>query len=150
MVETSDDPSLVDRIRSSAHALLRPEKKRRDSIPLSKSSTCDKHAAGTLPINTVRHNDDGRQPSVSPEGRRDSPQDAFPSSPLPLFEQDGAQAATVETQQKLKWPIRFFLTCKDILLSSWVNVLLVFVPVGIATNYAGRLKKNELSERGHG
>ncbi|CAK7227614.1 hypothetical protein SBRCBS47491_006630 [Sporothrix bragantina] len=31
---------------------------------------------------------------------------------------------------------RFFLTVKDILFSSWVNVLLVFVPVGIAAHFA--------------
>ncbi len=31
---------------------------------------------------------------------------------------------------------RFFLTFRDILLSSYVNVLLVFVPVGIAAHFA--------------
>ncbi|CAK7274179.1 hypothetical protein SEPCBS119000_006040 [Sporothrix epigloea] len=31
---------------------------------------------------------------------------------------------------------RFFLTVKDIILSSWINVLLVFVPVGIAAHFA--------------
>ncbi|CAK7267952.1 hypothetical protein SEPCBS57363_002854 [Sporothrix epigloea] len=31
---------------------------------------------------------------------------------------------------------RFYLTFKDIILSSWINVLLVFVPVGIASHFA--------------
>jgi Ca2+:H+ antiporter len=33
--------------------------------------------------------------------------------------------------------VRFFLTVKDILLSSYINILLVFVPVGIAVNFSG-------------
>lgn len=32
---------------------------------------------------------------------------------------------------------RFFLTLKDILLSSYLNILLIFVPVGIAVEFAG-------------
>lgn len=31
---------------------------------------------------------------------------------------------------------RFFAVCKQIIFSSWVNVLLVFVPVGIACDVA--------------
>lgn len=33
--------------------------------------------------------------------------------------------------------VRFFLTIKDILFSSIINILLVFVPVGIAVHFAG-------------
>ena len=33
--------------------------------------------------------------------------------------------------------VRFFLTAKEVLLSSWINVLLIFVPVGIAVNAVG-------------
>jgi Ca2+:H+ antiporter len=31
--------------------------------------------------------------------------------------------------------VRFYRTAKTIVLSSWINVLLVFVPVGIAVNF---------------
>ena len=37
-------------------------------------------------------------------------------------------------RQKKNIGARFFLTIWDILLSSWINVLLVFVPVGIAVH----------------
>lgn len=42
-------------------------------------------------------------------------------------------------KEKPKAPVwkRFYDTLKTICLSSWVNVLLVFVPVGIACNFAG-------------
>lgn len=44
-----------------------------------------------------------------------------------------------EKEEKPKAPVwkRFYDTLKKICLSSWVNVLLVFVPVGIAVNFAG-------------
>ena len=32
--------------------------------------------------------------------------------------------------------IRFYNTAKGIVFSSWINILLVFVPVGIAVNFA--------------
>lgn len=32
--------------------------------------------------------------------------------------------------------VRFYTTAKGIVFSSWINVLLVFVPVGIAVNFA--------------
>ncbi|KAL8726084.1 MAG: hypothetical protein Q9181_006181 [Wetmoreana brouardii] len=44
-----------------------------------------------------------------------------------------------EDEKKAKGPVwrRFYDTLKKICLSSWVNILLVFVPVGIAVNFAG-------------
>lgn len=38
--------------------------------------------------------------------------------------------------EKKPWYIRFFLVSKSVLLYSWINVLLVFVPVGIAVEFA--------------
>lgn len=34
--------------------------------------------------------------------------------------------------------MRFALTVKNVLLHSWVNILLVFVPVGIVVNFTGQ------------
>ncbi|KAJ9133305.1 Vacuolar calcium ion transporter [Pleurostoma richardsiae] len=49
-----------------------------------------------------------------------------------------APAAESEKPQPEKKPVmtRFFVTVKDILFSSWINVLLVFVPIGIAAHFA--------------
>ena len=38
-------------------------------------------------------------------------------------------------RQKKNVVVRFFLTLRDILFSSWLNILLVFVPVGIAVHF---------------
>ena len=67
--------------------------------------------------------------------------DALSSIPLPAptpDENDRQEAySAIESEQKLNVPIRFFLVLKEILLSSWLNVLLIFVPVGIAVKAAG-------------
>ncbi|KAL8799355.1 MAG: hypothetical protein Q9182_005962 [Xanthomendoza sp. 2 TL-2023] len=53
---------------------------------------------------------------------------------------DNVQSNLEEKEKdKAKLPIwqRFWSTVKKALLNSWINVLLVFVPVGIAVNFAG-------------
>ncbi len=60
-----------------------------------------------------------------------------PPAPTP-YENDHREAySAIEPEQKLNVAIRFFLVLKEILLSSWLNVLLIFVPVGIAVKAAG-------------
>lgn len=51
---------------------------------------------------------------------------------------DAAQENAEQLKNKAKPPVirRFYDTLKKICLNSWVNVLLVFVPVGIAVNFA--------------
>ncbi|CAK7206357.1 hypothetical protein SEUCBS139899_009147 [Sporothrix eucalyptigena] len=49
-------------------------------------------------------------------------------------EKNDASDATAATKPNVVK--RFFLVVKDILFSSWINVLLVFVPVGIAAHFA--------------
>ncbi|KAL9083645.1 MAG: hypothetical protein Q9159_005654 [Coniocarpon cinnabarinum] len=53
------------------------------------------------------------------------------------------EAAPLDTVKKPPWPqrikagsVRFVLHFKDALFHSWINVLLVFVPIGIAMEYA--------------
>lgn len=57
--------------------------------------------------------------------------------PPPNETQAGGSSAAVGADKKQKITTRFCKTFKDILLSSWLNVLLVFVPVGIAVQVAG-------------
>lgn len=60
-----------------------------------------------------------------------------PAAPPPNETQAGGSFAAVGADKKPKIATRFYQTFKDILLSSWLNVLLVFVPVGIAVQVAG-------------
>lgn len=60
-----------------------------------------------------------------------------PPAPPPGESEDGETASPIEAPPKSMIFIRFYKTCKDILLSSWLNVLLIFVPVGIALEVAG-------------
>lgn len=52
---------------------------------------------------------------------------------------NGASSAEDEKSQTQKKSVakRFFHVIKNVILSSWVNLLLVFVPVGIASHFAG-------------
>ncbi|KAK1624939.1 calcium/proton exchanger [Colletotrichum phormii] len=56
-----------------------------------------------------------------------------------VVDEEGAlkKNKTPEEKQKPGVFARFYLTCKMILFHSWVNVLLVFVPVGIITKALG-------------
>lgn len=60
-----------------------------------------------------------------------------PPAPPPGENEDGGTSSPIEAQETPIMAIRFYQTCKDILLSSWLNVLLIFVPVGIAVQFAG-------------
>lgn len=70
-----------------------------------------------------------------------------PSRPSPLQNSENDQsiaptgACSAENEkpepQKTSVAKRFYHVLKNVLLSSWVNVLLVFVPVGIASHFAG-------------
>ncbi|KAL8947310.1 MAG: hypothetical protein Q9222_006397 [Ikaeria aurantiellina] len=65
---------------------------------------------------------------------------AVQSSPAaPATERSRPQGTSEKDKETHKVPVwrRFYDTVKKICLSSWVNVLLVFVPVGIAVNFAG-------------
>lgn len=58
-----------------------------------------------------------------------------PAPPLGRNE-DGGSSSPIEAREKSSIAIRVYQICKDILLSSWLNVLLIFVPVGIALQVA--------------
>lgn len=61
----------------------------------------------------------------------------MPNSNEPKTEQDQQDDQQQQPQQQQKQNIvkRFFLTFKKVLFSSWLHVLLVCVPAGIAVNF---------------
>ena len=63
---------------------------------------------------------DTRSPTVPP-----------PAPPPVVEERDGAEPAPMNSKEKASIRTRFLHDCKRIIFSSWINWLLVFVPVGI-------------------
>ena len=139
MVEASDEPSLIDRIRSKAYVSklglgktdpspvlpLKVTKSRDDARLQPGSTTLSNGSDGS---NATRNNvADGGTTSLSP-----------PAPPPTTTESgDGEKATSIERDGKPNIAIRFYNTTKEALLSSIFNILLVFVPVGIAVQYAG-------------
>lgn len=64
--------------------------------------------------------------------------DSPPPAPPPQVEGSGAVVTTDDPAEPKPKNVatRFYETSKDIIFSSWLNVLLIFVPVGIAVNFA--------------
>ncbi|KAI9875073.1 MAG: hypothetical protein M1830_008965, partial [Pleopsidium flavum] len=146
MVETSDDPSLLDRIRSWTHTKAHASNTnslgtddQHPAIALNNSSDWNDAAAlsrtatavnGTIPSQTSKatSNDVGDNTSTALPP---------PAPPPPDEDRHGEESSAIESEEKRNVAIRFYQTGKEILLSSWLNVLLVFVPVGIAVQVAG-------------
>ena len=142
MVESSDRPSILNRIRSyalEAHAS--------DTLP----GADDKRPAP--PVTDVpAHSDAGTTAdptSLTTATTGGTPTDVTvgdyvpnkstsalpPPAPPPGSDPESGHreaSSSVESDEKPNVMIRFFRVCKDILFSSWINLLLVFVPVGIA------------------
>jgi Ca2+:H+ antiporter len=66
----------------------------------------------------------------------DTSTDSPPPAPPPEGEGQGAIIDQTDPNPKKNVVTRFYLTTKDILLSSWINILLIFVPIGIAVDVA--------------
>lgn len=139
MVESSDE-------QSSKH----------QSLAAHASSSL--HGAGsqspyTLNDNTFRHGPNATAeggPRGSPSNdsitidvisTHDVSEEVAPASPPATLPSEksvqGEASPTIEAAKKPSIFTRFYRDCKAILLASWINILLVFVPVGIAVEIAG-------------
>jgi Ca2+:H+ antiporter len=136
MVESSDGPTFFERAYASFNIFGTGT--RRPVLPLT--NECARHDDGRTSANpptnpgSVDH-----QPKSPPiiKGKHDSEKSSPPLPPPapPPIENDNG--AAVAGQERPILAIRFYKTCKDILLSSWLNILLISVPVGIAVEVAG-------------
>ena len=131
MVETSNDSNLVDRIRSEVHVSKYGLFGDRRPALASYAGTTARSTNGSS------HNDatvDNNPTNISVA--EDTSSALPPPAPPPTTEDgQGETPASIEEEQKQNVFIRFYETLKEILLSSIINVLLVFVPVGIALNF---------------
>jgi Ca2+:H+ antiporter len=158
MKKTSpDSQSYLDRIRSwastKAHgpSPLSQSSSRPPTLPLTNPLRTDTpQQTGTTPTPTPARNDPTNIPpfpstdlnglarqsskptanNVADDTSTDNPPPAAPP------QVDGEGAVIEEEQPKKNVATRFWLTAKSIILSSYINVLLVFVPVGIASKAA--------------
>lgn len=137
MVESSDEPSLLDRIRSTTRKA---------------NASCNPFATRPYPAltDTPTRNDAGA-PAGSTTSSSTVPAEGIstdhvaekttstlpPPAPPPHEAGDGEAPSSIESEEKQNVIIRFYEACKEIIFSSWMNVLLVFVPVGIAVQAAG-------------
>jgi Ca2+:H+ antiporter len=154
MKKTSpDSPSFTDRIRSwafvKAHgssSRLSKDTSRSSTLPISNATTLNHQKTGFAGenVNTTnippfpstdihglaRQSSKPTANNVSDSISTDGP----PPAPPPQV--DGEGSVISQEKQKKNIAIRFYLTAKSIIFSSWINILLVFVPVGIASKIA--------------
>ena len=146
MLKTPQKPSLLDRVRYSA---------RKAHASYSSSGTGNRRPVITPEDRAARNNAvSSPEPAVTRAQSKNDPVPATPtvddgvdkaSSRLPPpapspHDGSGGPPASVEPDgepEKLNLFIRFLRACREIFLSSWINLLLVFVPVGIAVQAAG-------------
>ena len=146
MVGSSDEPSLLDRIWSfprKAHASGKPfgADDKRPAIPLT-NPNARSNANADVPaepqsssLSSKYHTASTNHPSNHVADKTPS---TLPSStPPPPNAEHGEASSSIEPEEKPNILIRFYEACKGILFSSWLNTLLVFVPVGIAIQAAG-------------
>ena len=143
MVETSDDPSLLDRIHSwtrpRAHASDSNRTGGNDHYPAIAFQ--DRNHASALTGSRIGSDGGDYLPPTKPTSTDVAAKasSALPSlsPPSPVENGDGEESSTIVSEHKPNIAIRFWRTAKNIILSSWLNVLLVFVPAGIAVQVAG-------------
>ena len=148
MVEYSpDDPSLLKPSKSHASPISRRAGDKRPAPPLGHSSCGRSDASASNgpsgePSSSASH---GVPLSSSPNTTRSmDPNDtktALPP-PAPPSPQNGRREESpaidsADVEEKPNIAVQFYKVCKRILFSTWLNVLLVFVPIGIAVKFAG-------------
>lgn len=141
-----DDPSLFQSVRSKAKALGLGSRK--DAQPILPQHTSP---SGTLPNSesSTLSEKPGHENAQEPGSHHINNNGQLKTEatlPAQASFSDNTQAAgeTTTSVEKLPMParmkngtIRFLHHTKDALFYSWINALLIFVPVGIATHSAG-------------
>ena len=146
MVETSDEPSLLDRIRYSArkaHASYKPSKADapRPADPLDNPLSNNAGLSAKPPTPRAPPSDVATSSSSTSNNVAEKTASSLPPpAPPPLNANHGETSSPIISESQEDKPNiakRFYEACKEVLFSTWLNLLLVFVPVGIAVQAAG-------------
>ena len=153
MKKTSpDSKSSADRVRSwartKAHGTSPLSKSSRQTLPLNNpsatpqqtrtSSSLQNDTTNIPPFPSTDVNGLARQSSKPTANNTvdNTTSDIPPPAPPPQVDGEGTVINNDEKPAKKNVAMRFWLTAKSILLSSYINLLLVFVPIGIAAKAA--------------
>ncbi|KAL8967237.1 MAG: hypothetical protein Q9183_003013 [Haloplaca sp. 2 TL-2023] len=146
MVEPSDDSGLVNPLRPSARTVhasrsLFDEGSHRPNAvnDIPSHNGPNRTISGGPGVNHRDRNDHviTIDPAPSHEYSEKAAPGSVPGAPPPTENVHGEEPTALESGIKPTLLIRFCRVCKGILLASWINVLLVFVPVAIAVEVAG-------------
>ena len=148
MLKSSNGSSLSDRIRSSArkakaHALSNPDPigGERPVVPLANLPPLNStHASIPFNANEKQHASDHVSSSGTLDGGGVADKTSSqlpPPAPPPAEKSHGETSSALGPGDKPNIGVRFYTVLKETLMSSWVHVLLIFVPVGIAVQAAG-------------
>lgn len=140
MVESSDEPSLLRRAYASCNPfgagaghqpvlpLTNDSAQRDPNTPVGSTVTPSNHAVDNhIHVESSTKNNVPEKPSST----------SSPSASPPNETGSRETSTAIESDEKPNVTTRFYRTLKDILLSTSLNVLLIFVPIGIAVKVAG-------------
>jgi Ca2+:H+ antiporter len=144
MNDSSDEPPLLYRIRSwfgtKAHVPdtypAGPPNEHGSDPALNHPSKEGQHdfSQSTIASASGGHvnNDEGRQQSPQSTIADDRSSTLPPPAPPPVVEKrEGEGSSTMRTKEKPPMRERFLTDCKRIIFCSWINWLLIFVPIAI-------------------
>ena len=133
MIDSVTRSSLSNRIRSTANALrlVSPKGNSAPALPITESSTGNAVLPQEHKDNANGAASNGGSCALTKEESPDLP----PPAPPPAASADAQDSPTLEKKPNIA--MRFYANSKNTLLASWFNILLVFVPVGIAVHFAG-------------
>ena len=145
MVEPSDQPNLLDRIRSTvrkAYASYIPPKAGDQGPALTLTNESISTDAAIQPgVTAIDHaisiDTDIDTTRVTANDVVHKSSTISPPAAPPNEIENGETSPTLGQVAKPMIVIRFYTTLRGILLSRWLNILLIFVPVGIAVQAAG-------------
>lgn len=147
MNDSSDEPPLLYRIRSwlptNPHVSKLTPNDHNSASTLNPSPSqgedgFTKPTTSSVPGNQINHGEAGQssqESTVAGDGSSTLP----PQAGSAVGEKrDGEESSTMTSTKKASMRIRFFNDCKRIIFCSWINWLLIFVPVGIIVGVAER------------
>ena len=132
MVESPDQLSPSRRIKAYVSRLGSHKANSAPVLPVTEASSSN-GAFQEQQQQNVDANGNRSEAKASPVA--DEGASSLPPAPPPTTSASGEKPTTVAAQKKFNLAVRFYKNVKDILLASYFNVFLVFVPVGIAVQF---------------